>query len=321
MQPHADPRHLHWKYWRTLPEWPESCSYVLSSGKDIQAHGAVVARTCRWAGQRGRVIHMIDWAARRPEVGTGVALMKQVGQRVDFLLGIGGSPHTLKLMPRIGYQPCGEVTGYTRALSPLALLRRPTRPRWKLLPRFTRSALWSLTAPGGDVGDWQERRIEPEEVHRLASVLPRERAGMVVFERSEALLRHMLDCPIVPMELYAMEEREGRVGGYFLLSYAPGQARLADCWMESEDAADWRALVHLAVRRAQAKGGLAELVTWSSDPQLAQALEDCGFHSRLRLPIYLRSSGGMEVPREGLRIQMLENDAAYLYFGRNELWA
>lgn len=320
LQPHTDPEHLHWKYWRSRPDWPGSRSFVLTDGRAILAHGAVVPGMCRWPGMRGRVLHMIDWAARRTEIGAGVALMKQVGQGADFLFGIGGSAQTLKLMPQIGYQQRGKVSGYVRSLSPRALLQRPARPAWKRLPRFARSALWFMTAPDPDVGEWRARRIATDEVGRLADVLPVERAGLGVFERSEALFRYLLECPIVPMELYLME-RAGLVGGYFLLSYAPGQARLADCWMASDEAADWRALLHSAVRQTLHRAELAELVAWSSDPGLAQALMGCGFHRRLHLPIYLRGSRELPIPREPVRVQMLENDAAYLYFGAGELWA
>ncbi len=320
LEPHVKPEHLYWKYWRERADWPGSRSFVLAHGRDIIAHAAVVPGACVWGSTRGRVIHIIDWAARRSEIGVGVALMKHVGQLSDFLLGIGGSVHTLNIMPHIGYQARGIVTGYVRSLSALALLKRPCHPRWKRAPRFARSMLWSLMAPRAKRSDWQARRIGAAEVRDLASALPIERPGIVVFERREALFRHLLACPIVPFELYALEQKR-QVRGYFLMSFAPGQARLADCWMASEDPADWRALVHLAVQRAKDKGNLAELVAWSSELRLSQTLAECGFHSRLTLPIYLRSSRRLAVPQEAVRVQMVENDACYLYSGCNELWA
>lgn len=319
LQPAEDPSHLHWKYWQDRPDWTGSRSFVLTSGSAILAHGAVVPGTCTWEGRRHRLIHMIDWAARPSEIGAGVVLMKHVGRLCDFLLGVGGSADTLKLMPLIGYQHCGEVAGYVRPISALALGRRARGPSWKAAGRIARSVLWSLTAPSISVQGWRARPIGEAGVRDL-TVLPEEKPGLAVFGRTEALFRYMLSCPIVPTELLILENA-GRIGGYFLMSYAPGQARLADAWMESDDPADWCALIEWAVRRAKAKADFAELVTWSSEPMLSQALQTCGFRRRLALPIYLRSSQGAAVPNVTLRVQMLENDAPYLKFAADELWA
>lgn len=297
LQPHEDPRHLHWKYWQAHPDWPGSRSYVLTDGKDILAHGAVCSGTMRWDVMEARVIHMIDWAARHDSIGAGVLLMKHIARMTDFLLAIGGSRHTLRIMPRTGFRLLGTVTGYVRTLSPLRILERPCQTRWKVAPRIARSALWSMTAPRARVTDWQVRRIEVEEVSRIEPVLPHRRADLALLGRTPDLLRHILASPIVPVELYALE-KAGRMGGYFILSYAPGQARLADLWMASEDPADWRALVHAAVRQSSSRGGLAELAAWSSDPELARVFEACGFHPRVALPMYLRSTGEFPVPEE-----------------------
>lgn len=320
LHPHREPAHLRWKYWDARPDWEGPRSFVLTDGTELLAHGAVVPGTVRWGATQARVIHMIDWAARGDAVGAGVVLMKHIGNMTDFLLGIGGSGHTLKIMPLIGYRPCGSVTGYVRTLAPLGILKRPGGARWKLAPRVARSFLWSLAAPRTDVAGWRARRIGADEVERIASALPDRHPDLALFGRSPELIRHVLACPIVPVELYGLE-KAGRIGGYFLLSYAPGQARLIDLWMASQDPADWRALVHSAVRQAKARGGLAELIAWSSDPGLSQVFDACGFHPRLTLPIYLRGRGGIEVPEKTLRVQMIDNDAFYLYFGRNELWA
>jgi hypothetical protein len=320
LQPHVDPGHLHWKYWRQRADWSGSRSFVVTDGRSLLAHGGAIPGTLRWEVNEARVIFMIDWAARRDAVGAGTVLMKHVGQMSDFLLGVGGSRHSLKIMPLIGYRHCGSVTGYVRTLAPLGILMRPCGSRWKLAPRVARSMVWSLSAPRADLAGWQARRIGVNELERVAGVLPQSSPGIALFGRAPVDLGHALACSIVPVELHALERAE-RPGGYFLLSYAPGQVRLADLWMDSRDPADWRALVHSAVERARRKAGAAELVAWSSDPALSRVLEECGFHERLTLPIYLRSSEDLAIPRETVRVQMLDTDAFYLYFGRNELWA
>lgn len=320
LEPHVQPEHLYWKYWSERSDVSGPRSIVLTDGRELLAHAALIPGTLRWGVTEARVIHMIDWAARRDAAGAGVRLMMHVGRQTDFLLAIGGSQDTLTIMPRMGYKVCGTVTGYVRTIAPLGILKRPSPSAWKVLPRVARSFLWTLSAPGCDTGGWAVRRIANDEVDRLSRVLPSPRPSLAVFGRTVERLRHALSCPIVPMDLYALEGARG-VGGYFLLSYAPGQARLADCWMNSEDPADWRAMVHAAVEQARLKGGNAEMTVWSSDPMLGQVLRECGFHERLKLPIYLKATGREPLPADTLRVQMLEDDAFYLYYGGNALWA
>jgi hypothetical protein len=320
LEPHSDPRHLHWKYWQERSDWPGPRSFVLTDGRDLLAHLAVVPGAFRYGDTRASVTHMIDWAARREPAGAGVRLAKHVACSSDFVLATGGSRHTRKILPMIGYIEHGRISGYARTLSPLGILRRPIPSRSKLLPRLARSLLWSLAAPRTDTAGWQVRRIEVNEIERVSLPLPMPMPGKAVFERSPALFRYMLACPIVPIELYGLE-KGGRIGGYFLLSFAPGQARIADMWIASQELADWRALVHAAVKQAGSRGGLAELVVWSSDPNLSQILDDCGFHERLGLPMSLRPSERAAIPHDIMRVQMLDSDAFYLYLGGNELWA
>ena len=320
LEPHTDPEQLRWKYWQERADWSGSRSFVLTDGRDLLAHVAVVPGAFRCGETHARVVHMVDWAARREVAGAGIRLARHVSRMCDFVLAIGGSRDTLKILPLMGYVDCGTVSGYARTLSPLGILSRPIPSRWKLVPRMARSLVWSLAAPRSDTAGWRARAVGSGEIERICTLSPKPRSGMTVFERSPALLRHALSCPIVPVELHALE-RGGRTGGYFVLSYAPGQARIADIWIDSQEPSDWRAGVHAAVDRARTRAGLAELIVWSSDPTLARILLECGFHERLRLPILLQAAENAAIPHDIMRIQMLDSDAFYLYSGGNELWA
>jgi hypothetical protein len=110
------------------------------------------------------------------------------------------------------------------------------------------------------------------------------------------------------------------VRGYFLLVSAAGQVRIADCWMDSPEPADWRAMILFAVAQAQHDAQAAEVVAWASDPLLAQVLRSCGFHARFESPIHLRPSVAYAIPQGTLRVQMLDNDAAFLCMSRTEYW-
>jgi hypothetical protein len=292
----------------------------MTRGSELLAHAGVIPGTCAMGARRVRIIHVIDWAARRSAPVAGVSLMKHLSRLTDALLAIGGSAVTRQILPLLGFRPCGSATAYVRTLRPLRILTPSVHTPWRVPARFVRSVVWTLKAPSATSDDWQARPISLNDTQAVASVIPAPTRDLAVLERNEDLFRYALTCPIAPMELYAME-KAGRVRGYFLLSFAPGQARIADCWMESEDAADWRALIHCAVRQAKRNPRAAELVTWASDAALSRCLLECGFHARETVKAQLLAADDSHFPAATVRLQMLDNDAAYRHPGRNEFLA
>ena len=121
------------------------------------------------------------------------------------------------------------------------------------------------------------------------------------------------------MQLYAVEN-SGHVRGYFLLASVPGQVRIADCWMDSPAPADWRGLILCAIDQARQDPRGAEIVAWASDPLLTEVLRSCGFHARFTCPIGVRPSVPGTIAAGTLRVQMLDNDDAFLCLSRNEYW-
>jgi hypothetical protein len=122
------------------------------------------------------------------------------------------------------------------------------------------------------------------------------------------------------MNVYALEQ-SGSVRGYFALSCTPAQARLVDCWMDSDVAADWLTVVQSAVDQATQLSDVAELVTIANDQRLVTALTACGFHWRSNTPIHIFCRSKASIPTGPLRVQMLDYDLAYLHQGYPEFWA
>jgi hypothetical protein len=321
--PHTEPAHLEWKYWQERPDWPGPRSFVLARGEELLAHAAVIPGACltglSTAG-RLRTLHLIDWAARPSATGAGVSLLKYLGQTTDVLLSIGGSAQTLQILPHLGFRPMGAAMCFVRPLHPLRILTPSVHPLSRLLPRLARSMWWKLKAPSGGTEGWEVRRIESSELSQVTSVLPAPSRDLAMFERSEPLFRYMLACPIAPVSLYIVAH-EGRTRGYFLLSFARRQARLADYWIASEDPADGRALIQCAVRVALGHPKAAELAVWASDTASAARLRECGFRVRGELPVQTLAPRNPELAACTLRVQMLDNDAVYLHGDRNAFWA
>jgi hypothetical protein len=321
LQPNADPPALHWKYWQERADSTGPRSYVLTSGADVIAHGAFVPGRLAWGARRETTGHVIDWVARPGEFGAGTMIMKHIGQQVDSLLAIGGSADTLRILPHIGFQDIGLATSYVRPLFPLRRLHGGENRDWKTLPRIVRSLVWKAAAPRAVGAGWGTRPVADDaELEQLAAVLPTATANLTVLERSVGLFRYMLRCPIVPMQLYALE-RAAQLRGYFLLASAPGQVRIVDCWVNSADPSDWRSMLLCAVAQAKQDAQASELVICASDPLLTTVLPRCGFHRRGETPIRLRPARETPMPASLLRIQMLDNDAAFFHEGRNEFWA
>jgi hypothetical protein len=320
LHPNSEPAALEWKYWHERTDWPGPRSFVMARGDQILAHAAIIPGACLSGTHRVRTIHLIDWAARPSATGAGVSLMKYLGQTTDALLAVGGGAQTLQLLPHLGFRLCGEATSYVRPLHPLRILAPSVHPMRTLLPRVARSALWSLRSPTLDVSGWTVRRVAGGGISEVPLALPAATNGLAVFERREGLFEYFLKCPIAPMEFYVLE-KEGRVRGYFLLAFALRQARLADCWMDSADPGDWRALIQCAVRQAKQHPLAAELAAWGSDATLSRCLRECGFHARGTASVQVCAPRHPTLAATPLRVQMLDNDTAYRHRGRNEFWA
>jgi hypothetical protein len=320
LKPNVEPEALDWKYWKRREDWTGARSFVAMRGAQVLAHAAVVPGSCASASGRFTVLHLIDWAARPNAAGVGVSLMKHIGRLADALLAVGGSEQTLQILPHIGFRQCGTAEGYVRVIHPLRFLRGRTAAWWKLPARLVRRSLWHLSSSLKSPAGWSIRRVASDETMTLVEALPNAVPGMGVFERSEGLFRYMLQCPIVPMELYALENLNN-VLGYFLLAFAPGQARIADCWVATDQPEAWHALMQYATLQASRHGDVAELVAWSSDAVIARTLVASGFHRRNQQPIFLRSAGGGGIIPGRMNVQMLDNDAAYFHQGVAELWA
>jgi len=305
---------LAWKYWQA-PLGPRS--FVTCEGQAVVAHAGLVPGACLTVAGRFSFAHLIDWAADTSAAGAGLALLKHVARSFDALFAVGGSNDTLRILPVAGFQRRGTVIGFVRPLQPLGVLWDHRR-NWRILPRLVRSFLWTVSAPAIPVRGWAVRRVGPDSIGSLTSVLPTPRADLAVMERTAGSLTHALQCPIARMELYAAE-RDGDTRGYFLLAFVPGQARIADCWAAEPIAEDWTAVVQLAVDTAKSDSGVAEIMAWSSEPVLSQALRSCGFHRRHELPLLLRPGRDRDLKIPVLRIQPLDTDGAYMHGGRVEL--
>jgi hypothetical protein len=114
-----DPAFLNWKFFREHPAWRGPRSYV------IQQEGAVVAHGCVWPSAfhrpSGKVTscHVLDWAASPQAAGAGVSIYRELIRTGDTAIAIGGSEQARRLLPKLGFQPYGEMRYFARVVRPL----------------------------------------------------------------------------------------------------------------------------------------------------------------------------------------------------------
>jgi hypothetical protein len=312
-QPGLSAEQMHWKYWRASADWEGSRGFVMEREGAVVAHGSVVPLSCAWTGQHLRLVHLIDWAAQQDCTGAGIALMKLVGNMVDGVFAAGGSDATQKILPALGFREIGIATRFILPIRLRARISTNLFRSWRAGARLGRNLFLtahrrSSMAPTG----WRARLLPFENMHGSTFPTPKSNGQIAVFERTTAAIADLLQCPAVPSELYVVE-REGAVRGYFVLTLAGRQGRIAEAWIDSDQVDDWYALFTVAIQQAKAHREMSELVAVASTATELEALRRAGFPhwGQISLRAWIRNG---KAPK-GIRYQMVDGDAAYLFDG------
>src|SRR5579862_330411 len=148
-----------WKYFSDHPDWHRARSYVLTNEIGIVAHGGVWPLRLKKPGADVDAIHLIDWAASRAAVGSGLLLLKKLSAITDVLLTIGGSSDTRSILTKIGYRQVGELKLHALVVRPWLQFRNTRHFNWKAPARLLRNAAWSLESLPRWPKDWEVTRI------------------------------------------------------------------------------------------------------------------------------------------------------------------
>jgi hypothetical protein len=313
----VEPGLLRWKYFEPRPDWEGPRSYVLRQNAEIMAHGCVVPSRFRAGAREVRGIRVIDWAGSRRFPGGGVLMMRKFNEWSDIVMAVGGSPDTLRVLPKAGFEHRGDSAVYARVIRPWRQFRTDPFPRgWKTPLRLARSCLWTVTsrtapAPRG----WSLRELErfDDSVNAILDYVPRDTLQPV---RSAGLLNYMLGCPGAAVRGFLIVENT-TIRGYCLLSRPTGQARIAELRLASQDEAEWRTAYALAAEAAAADPLVCEILAVTPMKIAAQALEANGFRLRRIDPILIRDPRKCLEGMAPLNINMLEGDEAYVFDGNN----
>ena len=305
-EPFLERAHMEWKYWDPRPGWQDSRSYVQEHEGRIVAHGCAWPLLFESSGGNVRGLHLLDWAADPYAPGAGSVLLEKMRTLADCIISVGGSETTKRILPKLGFTPVGEFRTFARPLRPFRQAVSHQRRAWRVPFRFARNLVWGLSGAQIPPG-WQAQATSPAKIVSW----PRSHGLNICPSRGADFYEYVFRCPTAECRLFSIQ-KEGRDTGYFCLSLVPGQARIVELWMETDDPATWGIGYALASCES-ARLGAAEVVGASSSQLGWDALGVAGYRLRDKAPILLRPRETGEVKRP--LMQMVDGDAFFLHHG------
>ncbi|MGB0010784.1 MAG: hypothetical protein WBQ03_04210 [Candidatus Sulfotelmatobacter sp.] len=309
---------LQWKYFSDHPDWHRDRSYVLKNEDGIVAHGGVWPLRLTKPDVDVDVIHLIDWAASRATVGSGLLLLKKLAAVTDVLLTIGGSSDTRSILTKIGYRQVGELKLHARVVRPWWQYRNTRHRNWKAPLRLLRNTTWSLMSLPRPPKDWEVTRISQFDPS-LESIVNGTPADVFTSQRTIAGLNRVLNCPAAVFSAFVIQ-RSKRPCGYFFLAQVGKQTRIVDLRIDRNDAATRMAACCLAALTAARIPDTTEIVAGFSLNVLNEAFAHAGFRARGSLPVYCYDPKKMLGAEPLLDLSMLDGDLCFIADAQNPFW-
>jgi hypothetical protein len=304
------PEVIEWKYFTPHPDWNGPRSFAVKQGAQITAHGGVWPVHLKTRNREVNAIHLIDWTASRAAVGAGVFLLKKIAGLADVLLTIGGSTDTRKLLPKLGYRPCGELRQYARVVRPWLHFQTTPQKNWKLPVKFLRNSARRLAGTPQLPKGWQAQKAET--FTDVIESRPLEMASdFTSAVRTPAGLNRLLNCPAAKFSGYLVRVEE-QVRGFFLLATIGHQVRIVDIRLTSNGRESWQAICNLAARTAAEDPEACEITAASSLPLVQEAWLKAGFVHRQTDPILCYDPRDLVQSGPALDVSLADGDLCFL---------
>ena len=310
--PFVSPDLLRWKYDDPRPDFTGPRSYVWKDkAGEIAAHACLFPVTYGLPAGDIRASYLIDWGALRNSPGAGVALLRLLAGHFDVLLAIGGSPDTVSILPKLGYRRAGELHLFARVLRPWRQFRTDPFPRgWKAPARLARNMLRSRAPLPASPAEWSAQPIVSFDMACQALFEARVHSPFPATRRTPGLMNYMLACPGAAYSA-ALLRRGGELRGWFVVSRAGRQARVADLWLDSHLVDDWTAGYWLALRTASQDPVACEVIASGSIPIAIEAAAAAGFRPHHIEPIFALDPKILLPSTPAFNVAFLESDLAY----------
>jgi hypothetical protein len=301
---------LHWKYFEPGPPWEGSRGYVLKTGESIVAHCGIWPMNLLFRDQTISCICFVDWVSDRNAPGVGFLLKKKLMKLADTSIVVGGTEDTRAVVPKMGFEPVGEVGFFARVVRPWKQFRtRPSEGIGRDAARLVRNTAWSRTGTATAIPqDWSAFRLESFGELNLDGMRDGESPTPW---RGADYLNYWLRTPSVTMSAFALTNR-GNVCGYFLLSRVGHQTRIADLRLSSSKQDEWNVAYALAAKRAAEDPETCEIVAVASNSVAEVALRLNSFRQRERAPFFLYDPQKKLGGSAPIFWNLIDGDAAYI---------
>jgi hypothetical protein len=303
--PMFQPAVMRWKCFAPHPFWEGSRGYTLRYKGAIAAFGCVVP--CRFLTGSATVTgcDVIDWAASKMVPGAGLMLYRHIQGIAGTMMNIGGTEDARNVLPRIGFQVRAELRRFTRVLRPWRHMRQAGTRDWKTPLRLARD--YREMGRGFPGASLTVRRVGSFAGVGAGAFPDPSVTGQVVCARTPESLVYFLACPAASMEAYLFDGP----GGYFVLSRAGHQCRIADLWIRSAEPQAWAQAYAAATAAAAADPNTTEVTAAASQPPQMEALRQTGYRRTHAEPVFVFDPGARLGERTGLSVGFVENDAFY----------
>jgi hypothetical protein len=304
------PEVMLWKYFVDRPDWTGPRSFALKQEGQIVAHGGVWPVNLVTPETGVKAIHLIDWAASRTAVGSGVYLLRKLAGLADVLLTIGGSQDTRNLLPKLGYTGCGELRRYARVVRPWLQFRTTPEKNWKTPIKFIRNSAQNLMAAALVPKGWEASKITSFTGSSDGAFIGRATSSKSP-RRTAAGLDYLLSCPAARFSGFLVS-RDQKLRGYFLLTQVGRQMRISDIRVENPDRESWQAVCALAARSAAGDPEICEIVAGASTEVTGEAWLQTGFVHRRTDQIFCYDPRNLLSSEGPLDLSLADGDLCFL---------
>lgn len=297
------PAVMSWKYWDARPDFAEPRSHVLESDGTMIGH--VALWPLEYQGVRG--VHMIDWAATRNSPGAGISMVQRLARMFDYIVAIGGSETTRKVLPAFGFKQVAQTWEAARPLKPVRQIATHQTRNWKLGARLVRNSVWAIAPLVSPPAGWGIQEVAAGD----ASATP----GAHAFPRSREFFEYLSRCPTARFRVFTLT-RAGEKAGCILLSVVRGQARVAGVWVADASEEAYRASFALVQRVARRTSAAAELVAKGVEGASERAAAAAGLRIVAKAPVFVLDKKGVFARPPEFQFQLIDDDGAFLDIGR-----
>ena len=273
-----------WKYWDRHPFAEGTRSYLLLQGDTVVAHGACWPIRLQANFGELNCMHWVDWAANPQIPGAGIQVLRFCQKKFAGVISIGGTAHTKRILPALGFKPYNTFYLLYRPFRPLTATARSAARDWKLPLQAARNLVTSQFPRIRLPAAWSFLQVPPEEIP--GTLFPHSVGDEPVSQRRPELLNYLMKYPGFQYAACFLLYRAQSPAAYFCLARRNGQARLIDYGPNAMSEEVGMALALAAQEAARSEyQQVVDILTATTELSVAAGFIRAGFRKGAEDPI------------------------------------